>query len=105
MATLKLPTFRGDLDHKYNIVLDSFTYTVEFHFNARADRWTIHLFDAAGNAVRHGVRLAILDDILSRVALASKPPGPMPVVNTTGSDVEPDSANLGDEAQLRYVEA
>ena len=105
MATLKLPTFRANLDHLYNIVLDNDTFTIEWHYNARADRWTIHVFDAAGIPVRHGVRLVILSDLLRRVALATKPSGQLDVVDTTGQDTEPNSVTLGDESQLRYEEA
>ena len=40
MATLNLPTFPANPDHKYNIVLDGVTVILEFHYNARADRWS-----------------------------------------------------------------
>jgi len=105
MATRRLPTFAANLDHKYNLVLDGETFTLEWHYNARADRWTVHLFDAAGNAVRHGVRLVNYTDLLRRVALATKPPGSLDMVDTTGAETEPTAATLGSQTQLRYVEA
>lgn len=105
MATLKLPTFRENLDHRYNIVLDGETFTLEFHYNRRAARWTAHLFDVESQAIRHGVRLVLIDDLLKRVALDTKPPGTFPVVDTSDADTEPDADSLGVETQLRYVEA
>lgn len=105
MATLQLPTFRENLDHKYNIVLDGETFVLEFHYNARADRWTTHWFDVDNVAIRHGVRLVVLEDLLRRVALETKPAGSVDVVDTTGADTEPDSQTLGEESQLRYAEA
>lgn len=105
MATFKLPIFVDNLDHKYNIVLDGETFTVEFHYNARADRWTIHVFDVEDVAVRHGVRLVEGIDLLQRVALATKPQGTLKIVDTTGLDTEPNSVTLGAQSQLRYIEA
>lgn len=105
MATLRLPTFRANLDHQYNITLDGETFTLEFHFNARANRWNMSIFDAENNAVRHGIRLVIGFDLLRLVALATKPQGTLTMVDTTGADIEPDSATFGVETQLRYTEA
>lgn len=105
MTTLKLPTFRENLDHKYNIVLDGGTVILEFHYNRRAARWSVHFFDVETAAIRHGVRLVVgLEDLLGRVALATKPPGNFRVVDTTDADTEPDGDTLGVESQFRYVE-
>lgn len=105
MATLQLPVFRTNLDHQYNIILETFTFTFEFHYNARADRWSMHVFDVDGTAVRHGVRLVNFTDLLRRVALATKPPGSIDIVDTTGTGTEPDSLTFGEETKLRYVES
>lgn len=105
MATRKLPIFRTNLDHQYNIVLDGETFTIEWHYNRRADRWTTHWFDASGVAIRHGIRLVTYTNLLRRVALETKPPGSVDVVDTTGTDTEPDGDTLGVENQVRYAEA
>ncbi len=106
MATLRLPTFRENLDHKYNLILDAETFTIEYHYNARADRWIVHVFDVEDVAVRHGVRLVVGGiDLLRRVALATKPQGEITIVDTTGNDTEPDLTTLGEEPQVRYTEA
>lgn len=104
MATLNLPTFKANLDHKYNIVLDGETFTLEFHYNARADRWSVHVFDVDDVAVMHGVRLVVLADLLGRVALATKPQGNLRIVDPSGADTEPNLTTLGVESLLRYVE-
>ena len=104
MATLRLPTFKDNRDHRYNIVLDGVTITLEFHFNARANRWNVHFFDVENVAIRHGVRLVTGIDLLQRVALATKPPGSFTCVDTTGVDTEPDGDTLGEEVQFRYEE-
>ena len=105
MATQRLPTFASRHDHRYNIVLDGQTYVIEWHYNARADRWTTHWLDVENVPIRHGVRLVNYTDLLRRVALATKPPGSVDVVDTTDSGSEPTAATLGVETQLRYVEA
>ena len=105
MATLRLPTFRTNLDHRYNVVLDGETFIVEYHYNRRADRWTTHWFDVTETPIRHGVRLVLMEDLLRRVALATKPAGSVDVVDTTDTDTEPDSDSLGVEVQVRYEEA
>ena len=105
MATLLLPTFRTNLDHKYNLILDNETFTLEYHYNARADRWIMHVFDIEDVPVRHGVRLVVGIDLLRRVTLATKPQGEITIVDTTGADIEPDLNTLGEEPQVRYTEA
>lgn len=105
MATRKLPVFRTNLDHQYNVVLDNETFTIEWHYNRRADRWTTHWLDATATPIRHGVRLVTYTDLLRRVALATKPAGSVDVVDTTGADTEPDGETLGVETQVRYVDA
>lgn len=104
MATRRLPTFRTNLDHRYNVVLDGETFIIEWHYNARADRWTTHWFDITDTPIRHGVRLVVMEDLLRRVALETKPAGSINVVDTTGADTEPDADSLGVECQVRYVE-
>jgi len=105
MATLNLPVFASNLDHRYSIVLDGETFILEYHYNARADRWTMHVLDVTSSPVRHGVRLVVLDDLLRRVALASKPAGQLAIVDPSGNDTEPSASTFGAEALLRYVEA
>ena len=105
MATRRLPTFKANLDHQYNVVLDGEQFTIEWHYNRRADRWTTHWYDVTETVIRHGVRLVTYSDLLRRVALGTKPQGSVDVVDTTGADTEPDSATLGLETQVRYVEA
>lgn len=105
MATLKLPTFKNNLNHRYSIVLDGETIAISFHYNARSDRWTTSFFDVENAAIRHGVKLVLADDLLQRVALATKPPGTFACVDTTGNDTEPNADTFGIETQFRYVEA
>lgn len=105
MATLKLPTFRENLDHRYNVVLDGETFIIEWHYNRRSGRWTTHWFDVTETPVRHGVKLVVIEDLLRRVALGTKPVGSVNVVDTTGADTEPDGSTLGVENQVRYAEA
>jgi len=104
MTTYRLPTFATDPDHKYNIQLDGETFTLEFHRNARADRWNMTVLDVEQVPVRHGVRLVTGIDLLQRVALETKPPGELTVVDTTGAHTEPTETSLGQECQLRYIE-
>lgn len=105
MATRRLRTFRENYDHKYDVVLDGETFIIEWKYNARADRWTTNWYDVTNTPIRHGVRLVLMDDLLRRVALETKPAGSLNVVDTTGSDIEPDANTLGAETQVRYVEA
>jgi hypothetical protein len=104
MTTYRLPVFPADADHKYNIQLDGETFTLEYHRNARANRWNVTVFDVENNPVKHGARLVNGIDLLQRVALGTKPAGKLTVVDTTGQELEPDADTLGDECQLRYVE-
>lgn len=104
MTTFNLPTFAAQADHRYNITLDGVFVALEFHYNTRADRWTMHLFDIDDVAVRHGVRLVTGIDLLQRVAVVIAPPGQFTVVDTTGADTEPNLTTLGVEALLRYIE-
>jgi hypothetical protein len=104
MTTLNLPVFPADPDYRYNIQLDGGTYILEFHLNARADRWNLSIFDVENQPIRTGVRLVTGIDLLGHVASLRKPPGKLTVVDTTGQDLEPNAETLGDECLLRYIE-
>lgn len=105
MATRRLRTFRTNPDHRYDVVLGGQTYIIEWRYNARADRWTTNWYDVTNTPIRHGVRLVVLNDILRRVALATKPTGSVDVLDTTGVGTEPDADTLGEQVQVRHVEA
>lgn len=105
MAVRDLPTFPSNLDHRYNCVLDGETVIIEWHYNARAGRWTVHLFDVLGEPIRHGIRLVVGIDLLQRVTIDTCPPGTLEIVDTTGADTEPDANTLGEECKVRYTEA
>lgn len=105
MATVQLPTFRALPDHKYNIVLDSETFILEFHLNKRTNRWSLHIFDVENVPVKHGIRLVEGIDLIRRSAAANRPPGELRVVDLTGQYIEPTQETLGVDVSLRYVEA
>lgn len=104
MTTYRLPTFTADPDHKYDIQLDGETFNLAFHYNARADRWGVSLFDVEENPVKHGARLVTGIDLLQRVASEAKPLGQLTVVDTTENELEPTNETLGQQCQLRYIE-
>lgn len=105
MATLVLPTFRAFPDHRYTVLLDGETFTLEFHLNKRANRWSMHVFDVEGNAVRHGIKLVEGIDLLQRISVEGRPPGEIRVADPTEDDTEPTETNLGVDTSFRYVEA
>lgn len=104
MAVRQLPLFPSNLDHVYNVQLDGLTTKIEWHYNARADRWSIHLYEIDDTPIRHGIRLVTGIDLLQRISTDNALPGSLEVVDTTGNDTESDADTLGEECQVRYTE-
>lgn len=112
MATRILPTFVGLYHFRYQVDLDNdgTRYTLEFHFNVRDvlagnnGAWWIDLFDARGQALVVGRKLALGADLWGRYRYRENmPAGRLDVVDVTGAHVEPGADDLGTRVLVQYV--
>jgi hypothetical protein len=105
MAALPLPT-KTDGTQRYTmrIVLDGSTFLLEFAWNARDASWYIQVSDANANLLLVR-RIAVGTGLLRRFQTLSLPRGELLAIDTSGKDIDPGLADLGDRVQLLYIPA
>jgi hypothetical protein len=105
MAAQTIPT-KTDGTQRYTVrvVLDGSTFLLEFAWNARDASWYVQISDA--NATLLQVRrIAVGTALLRRFQMLSLPRGELLAIDTSGKDVDPGLADLGDRVQLLYIPA
>lgn len=102
MTALTLPLRTDAPRYSIRVDLDAARYVFDFEWNDRAGAWFFDLSDAAGVRLLSSVRVSLGCALLERFADPALPPGVLFAVDTTGADIEPARADLGDRVQLVY---
>lgn len=105
MAAQALTT-KTDGTQRYTVraVLDGSTFLLEFAWNPRDLSWYVQISDA--NAVLLLVRrIAVGSALLRRFQNPNLPRGELLAIDTSGKDLDPGLADLGDRVPLLYVPA
>lgn len=103
MAQLSLPLPTSDEPHLIQSTqLEGQTYTFEFNWNSRIDRWSLSISNTDGTRVLDGATLAMGIDLLRTVpsTFAHVPPG----ILFVGGEEEPTLATIGNNV-LIYEES
>lgn len=95
MATLSLPLPTTDEPHLVQTTqLEGQSYTFEFNWNSRTDRWTLNISNVDGTRILDGATLAIGIDLIRTIPSTFDyvPPGRLyvagkddPTIDTIGS--------------------
>lgn len=105
MATWKIPIKFISPDFNFQIELDAVIYGFRFVYNERADRWSMEIQDALGNALVSGLRVVTNWKPLARFKTPGLPPGFLFTMDVTGGSTEPTELTFGSTVLLCYVEA
>lgn len=99
-------TPNGDARWSQRTALDGVDFTLTFRWSQRDGHWLLDLADAEGVAIRHGLSLVPMVDMLAGVVDARRPAGKLAVLDTSGADdVDPGFADLGERFVLVYFTA
>jgi hypothetical protein len=100
---ITLPT-RTDLPrYNFRIVLDEKTFDMHFEWNDRAGAWFLDVYDAANELLVSGVRIVVGFPFLEKYLHLGVPNGLMQAIDTSGQDLEPGFADLGERVLLVYT--
>ena len=92
-------------DRSFDIQLDGTTYRARWLWNERVGVWTFSLADRDGVAIVSGVRAVLNVDLLSGCVDPRRPPGPILVVDPTGTGTEATIDSLGQSVKVVYLTA
>ena len=102
---LQIPV-RSDIPaYEFQITLEDTPYRLSFRFNARSARWTMDIKDQAGVSILCGIVILVGSDLSSRFRAVGGPPGRFFAVDSSGQDLPPTQADLGNRVLLYYEEA
>lgn len=102
---VEIPTDSENASFKIRTDLEGATYVLHLHWNGRAERWFLSIFDADEQPILMGVPLNINMDVWGRFRLSALPPGILMLYDTTGRNEEAGRDDLGGKAVLIYREA
>lgn len=105
MAIRRLPVRVGVPFQRFQVELDGALYGVELRWNWRAPAWSLTLRDANETTLRQGVRVCLGTALLPPRRSAAFPPGELLLVDRGGQGVDPGLDDLGDSAELVYMDA
>lgn len=106
MAVMQIPLAPGLPSYRQRTVLDGREYILVLRWSMREERWYLDMRDADGNLLVGSVKLVVGFPLLYRFrGVAGLPSGDLVVVDPRPSPVDPGLDDLGDVAQLCYLDA
>lgn len=105
MALIEVPT-RSDLKaYEMQVELQGITYTLNFRYNERMDRWLLDIADSIGVELLNGIVLLTNVPLTDDYVIAGLPPGRFICEDTTGQNKDAGADDLGNDVRLLYEEA
>lgn len=105
MATLVIPTRTDRARYSIEIDLDQLSFRFDFDWNDRSESWSFNLYDASNVLLLAGRKVVVGFPLLNRFRDPRLPPGDLHAIDTSGANLDPKFADLGDRVKLLYVEA
>jgi hypothetical protein len=98
-----IPFFAGSF-FTQQVPLDGVVYTLDFHWNNRAESWTLTIRDVEQNLILAGIRLVQGIDMLSQYQSYEIPPGELYIFDFSGdfSDIKRDDFTNDRDLKLIY---
>lgn len=100
-----LPTSTDTPHYKFEIELDKADFHFAFDWNDRASHWYFSLSDASHTLLLASGRVVVGFPLLNRFRDPRLPAGMLDAIDTSGNDLDPGFADLGDRVKLLYTEA
>lgn len=100
---VQIPIFSDTPLYTQRVTLNGSEFLLRFDYSGKEDRWYLSVFDAAGIAVRRGVKVIPNWDALRLVATETKPRGILFFADgSRGAKSAPAFADLGRRVALFY---
>lgn len=101
MAGLVIPVFPELESWKQRTSLDGTDYVLSFTWNARAERWSLILYDASENLLRAGTLVDSFTNLLFSPS-EDMPQGVLAAIDLQGMNRAPDLDTFGASVILKY---
>lgn len=88
---------------RFTLSLDGVRLGVRLGWQERLASWYVDFLDSDNEPILTGRRIAVGDNLFASCSDDRLPPGMLLVIDTTGTDVDPGSADLGDRVLLIYA--
>jgi hypothetical protein len=106
MTTRTIPLAPGVPFFRQRVTLDGAEYVLVLRWSQREEQWYLDLRDANGVLLVGSIKLVVNWPLLYRFrSIVGVPPGELMVVDGRAQAVDPGLAELGDVAQLVYLDA
>lgn len=107
MTTLTISLAVGQPNTRQTVVLDGLEYVLDLRWSGREERWFLDLYDAAGTLLAGSIKVINGLPLLYKLrgGAPGLPPGELVVLDGRDIPADPGLEDLGDAAQLAYVEA
>lgn len=107
MAAITIPLAPGLPRYQQRTVLDGREYILALRWSQREERWYLDVSDANGALLVGAVKLVVGFPLLYRfcAGVPGLPPGELMVVDERPHPGDPTLGELGDVAQLIYLDA
>jgi hypothetical protein len=104
MTILRIPLPKGVPSFSQRVMLEQLEYIFDLHWNQRAERWYLQLYDSTGELIT--ARKVIANwPLLLGVVHESRPPGELVATDTQQLTTPIGLYDLGDRILLSYLEA
>jgi hypothetical protein len=104
MTILRIPMPQGVPSFSERVMLERLQYTLDFHWNGRAERWFFQLYDSAGELIC--TRKVIPNwPLLGGLVHAGRPPGEFVALDSQQLGTPIGLNDWGERVVLDYLEA
>jgi hypothetical protein len=104
MTILRIPLPKGVPSFSQRVMLEQLEYIFDVHWNERAERWYLQLYDSTGELIT--TRKVIANwPLLNGLVHESRPPGELIALDTQQLTTPIGLYDLGDRVVLDYLEA
>jgi hypothetical protein len=90
--------------YKFKITLAKTSYTLNFRFNGRMNRWILDINDVANNQIMSGIPILILRNLFNQYPELNLPNGIIFATDDTGKDTQPTMYSFGLDHTLWFVD-
>ncbi len=105
MTTLVIPTRTDSARYTMAVALEKQTYRFDFEWNDRDASWSFDIYDVNNVILLAGRKVVLGYPLIARYRDPRLPPGDISAIDTSGADLDPLFADLGDRVQLLYTES
>lgn len=97
-----IPLKSDVFNYRFSISLSGILYNFWVRYNARADRWSLNIYDSSNNLIMAGIPLLINRNLMNQYTTLNVLSGVLAVVDTSNKMNQPTMFSFGNNHFLIY---